>query len=286
MRNFKENLIRGVEGQIFFYTSGTGPPVLLIHGYPQSSIMWEETASILRKNFTTIIPDLRGYGRSFAPKSLGDHSTYSKRAMATDLVNIMDFLSFKHFAVIGHDRGGRVAHRLARDYPERVTALSVLDICPTLDMYELTKKKFATSYFHWFFLTQDFPIPEIFIEKNCKFWMETCLKKWSGGHNFGHKFERYYRDFNRKKYIHSSCEDYRASASIDLEHDKLDRLKKLKIPIQVLWGCKGVINECFDPIKLWSNYTQVSVSGEALPCYHFIPEELPELLCKKLREFL
>ena len=286
MYGFKEDYITTEIGQIHFYTMGNGPPVLLLHGYPQCSLMWKETALILSQSYTTIIPDLRGYGNSAAPKGLDDHSNYSKRAMALDMIQIMDHLGIKKFSIVGHDRGGRVGHRLSRDHRDRVKALSVLDICPTLDMYKATNKEFATGYFHWFFLIQESPLPEDFIGKNPRLWLKTCFRRWSGEFDYRDKFEVYLEKFSRKETIHATCEDYRASASIDLIHDKEDIDEKLAIPIQVLWGEKGLINKCFQPLDCWGKYTTKDVQGEALPCGHFIPEDAPKLLSKKLSEFL
>ena len=248
--------------------------------------MWEETALLLSDKYTTIIPDLRGYGESAKPKGLFDHSNYSKREMAKDMIQIMDNLKYQYFSVVGHDRGGRVAHRLSRDYSHRVQKMTVLDICPTLDMYESTNKEFAIGYFHWFFLIQKFPVPEKLIQNNSSLWLKECLNKWSGGHNFEQKFDSYLDKFNNPETIHSTCEDYRASAGIDLIHDKKDYKKKLNIPIQVLWGKNTLINKCFNPIDIWQKYTKKNVVGEALNCYHFIPEEIPDVLNQKLMQFL
>ena len=242
--------------------------------------------SLLSDKYTTIIPDLRGYGESAKPKGLFDHSNYSKREMAKDMIQIMDNLKYQYFSVVGHDRGGRVAHRLSRDYSHRVQKMTVLDICPTLDMYESTNKEFATGYFHWFFLIQKFPVPEKLIQNNSSLWLKECLNKWSGGHNFEQKFDLYLDKFNNPETIHSTCEDYRASAGIDLIHDKKDSKKKLNIPIQVLWGKNTLINKCFNPIDIWQKYTKKNVVGEALNCYHFIPEEIPDVLNQKLMQFL
>ena len=283
---YKKNFIETEIGKIIFYSRGSGPPVLLLHGYPQYSLMWEETAFILSEKYTTIIPDLRGYGESAKPKGLPDHSNYSKRAMAKDLIKIMDFLRYDNFSVVGHDRGGRVAHRLSRDFPKRVNKMTVLDICPTLDMYEATNKEFSFGYFHWFFLIQNYPLPEKLIQNNPSLWLNNCLNKWSGGFNFDKKFKAYLEKFDNPETIHSTCEDYRASSSIDLIHDKEDLEKKIDIPIQVLWGKHGLINKCFNPIEIWQKYSKKVVIGESLNCHHFIPEEIPIILNKKLMQFL
>ena len=219
-KSFEKKFQKVNKGKIFYRIGGFGPPLLLLHGYPQNHYMWHKIADALAKDFTVILPDLRGYGQSFVIQSDSQHLNYSKREMAKDMVQLMNKIGYKKFLLAGHDRGGRVAHRLARDYRDKVIALSVMDICPTLDMYNATDQDFATSYFHWFFLIQPKFIPENFIAKDPKTWLNYCLKKWSGGFNFK-GFEKYYlKYFKNYKRIHSSCEDYRAGASIDLVHDK------------------------------------------------------------------
>ena len=237
-KGFKKKFVKVNKGKIFCRIGGKGPPLLLLHGYPQTHVMWHKTANELAKSFTIIVADLRGYGSSFVLKSDNKHINYSKREMAKDMVQLMDKLGFNKFCIAGHDRGGRVAHRLARDYRKKVIAMSVLDICPTLDMYELTDRNFAKAYFHWFFLIQPKWLPERMIESDPKKWMKNCLDKWSGNSKFGRAEEIYLKAFKQKKRIHATCEDYRASATIDLKHDMKDRKNLLNIPIQVLWGKK------------------------------------------------
>ena len=238
--------------------------------------MWHKTAPELAKKFTIIAADLRGYGSSMVLPSDKTHKTYSKREMAKDMEQLMTILGYEKFFVAGHDRGGRVAHRLARDYRNRVIAMSVLDICPTLDMYELTNMNFAIKYFHWYFLIQPTDLPERMILSDPKAWMKACLNKWSGSNKFGPAEKAYLLSFKQPKRIHASCEDYRAAATIDLEHDLKDRHKLLNIPIQVLWGKKGVIENLFSPLNLWQNYTKIKVIGKEMPCGHFIAEEDPK----------
>jgi haloacetate dehalogenase len=205
--------------------------------------------------------------------------------MSKDMVQMMNKLGFKKFFIAGHDRGGRVAHRLARDHEKKVIAMSVLDICPTLDMYEQTTKEFAKAYFHWFFLIQPKWFPEKIIKTDPRKWMKSCLDKWSGNHKFGKVEQEYLKSFKKIKRIHASCEDYRASATIDLEHDKKDRKKLLNIPIQVLWGKNGVIGKQFKPLIDWQKYTQKKITGSSMKSGHFIPEEDPEETVIKLRKF-
>jgi len=282
---FIKKFVKIKKGKIFCRVGGKGIPLLLLHGYPQTHLMWHKTAPELAKNFTVVVADLRGYGSSFVLPGGKKHINYSKREMAQDMIQLMRKLGHKKFLVTGHDRGGRVAHRMARDHRKSVIAISVLDICPTLDMYEQTKKEFAKAYFHWFFLIQPKFLPENMIKSDPRKWMKSCLDKWSGKHNFGKVEEAYLKSFRQFKRIHGSCEDYRASATIDLEHDKKDRKKKLNIPIQVLWGKKGVVGKQFNSIKIWKKYTKNKVYGAGIKSGHFIPEQNPKETIKHLKKF-
>lgn len=285
-KNFEKKFQKVNKGKIFYRIGGFGPPLLLLHGYPQNHFMWHQIADELTKNFTVILPDLRGYGQSFVIKGDSQHLNYSKREMAKDMVQLMDKIGYQKFLLGGHDRGGRVAHRLARDYRDKVVALCVMDICPTLDMYNATDQDFATNYFHWFFLIQPKFIPENFIAKDPKAWLNYCLKKWSGGFNFKGFEKNYLKYFKNYKRIHSSCEDYRAGATIDLVHDKKDLSKKLNIPVQVLWGKNGRVGKKFKPLKVWQKYTTKKVEGKGFNCKHFIAEEAPKQTLQELLKFL
>ena len=282
---FRKKFVKVNKGKIFCRIGGKGPPLLLLHGYPQTHVMWHKTANKLAKSFTIIVADIRGYGSSFVLKSDKKHLNYSKREMAKDMVQLMDKLGFKKFFIAGHDRGGRVAHRMARDFRKKVIAMSVLDICPTLDMYEQTEKNFAKAYFHWFFLIQPKWLPERMIVSDPRKWMKSCLDKWSGNNKFGKVEKIYLKSFQQKKRIHATCEDYRASATIDLEHDKKDRKKLLNIPIQVLWGSNGVVGKQFNSLKIWRKYTKNKVYGAAIKSGHFIPEQNPQETIKHLKNF-
>ena len=282
---FQKKFVKVKKGKIFCKVKGNGQPLLLLHGYPQTHLMWRKIAPELSKYFTIIVADLRGYGNSLVLKGDLKHKNYSKREMAKDMVQLMVKLGYKKFFVAGHDRGGRVAHRMARDFRSKILALSVLDICPTLDMYEHTNKQFAKSYFHWFFLIQPAWLPESMIINDPKKWMKNCLDKWSGNHRFGKVEKEYLKSFKQKRRIHASCEDYRASASIDLEHDKKDRNKKLNIPIQVLWGKSGVIGKQFDSLKIWQKYSKKKIYGTGINSGHFIPEQNPKETIKNLKKF-
>ena len=285
LQELYENYFNTEAGSIFYKISGKGPPLLLLHGYPQSHLMWHSVVPDLQEKYTVILPDLRGYGKSMTPKSDPEHKAYSKRVMANDMTKLMDYLGFQTFFLAGHDRGGRVAHRLTRDNPNRVRALSVIDICPTLDMYQATDMKFAQGYFHWFFLTQPVGVPEKLIEANPKLWVRNCLQTWSNGFNF-REFEKYYiSSFSNTKVIHSTCEDYRASATIDLTHDKEDNETLNSVPLQVIWGKKGLINSCFDPPKIWKNYFDKEIMACPIDCGHFIPEEAPNKVVELFLSF-
>lgn len=284
-KNFRKEFVPTKKGKIFCRFGGVGLPLVLLHGYPQNHWMWYKIADELSNHFTVIIPDLRGYGESFVLKGDKEHKNYSKREMAKDVVEVVEHFGYDRFFVAGHDRGGRVAHRLARDFRDKVIALSVLDICPTLEMYGATDQNFATNYFHWFFLIQPSPVPEKFISKDSDFWARNCFYKWSGGFNFNNIIHKYLKPFRQYKRIHASCEDYRAGASIDLEHDRKDLKKKLNIPVQVIWGKKGRIGRIFKPIQIWQKYTTKKVSGTALNCKHFVAEEKPKETVAALIKF-
>jgi haloacetate dehalogenase len=266
------------------------PPLLLMHGFPQTHAMWRRVAVALEDRFRLVMPDLRGYGDSSKPAGVPDHANYSKRAMALDMARLMTALGHDRFAVVGHDRGGRVAHRLALDHPARVTALCVVDIAPTLDMYESTTMAFASAYYHWFHLIQPAPLPEKMIGADARMYLHTKLGGWGTGglsHLEPEALEEYERCFCRAESIHAACEDYRASAGIDLEHDRESRERGHKICCDtlVLWGGRGLVGKLFDPIALWQAQCAGVVSGSAMAAGHFIPEEKPEETAAALHAF-
>jgi haloacetate dehalogenase len=280
---FQSKRVRTSGATINLVTKGEGPPLLLLHGYPETHAMWHKVAPALAREYTVVCPDLRGYGDSSKPKGLPDHSNYSKRAMAQDMAEVMARLGHGTFHLVGHDRGARVAHRLARDHGKRVRTLTVLDIAPTLKMYESTDMAFATAYYHWFFLIQKPPLPERLLAGQVP---DYVLGRLGRGTRFAPAAMReYVRAFRDPRCIHATCEDYRASATIDLEHDRKDRRKKLRMPVQVLWGKRGVIERFFDPLRDWREVA-ADVSGRALPCGHFLPEEAPRETLRELRRFL
>jgi haloacetate dehalogenase len=267
---------------------GDGPPLLLMHGHPQTHEIWHKCADELVKHFTVIATDLRGYGASGKPKSDARHTPYSKRAMAADQVAVMRHFGFERFLVCAHDRGARVAHRMAMDFPDAVDRLMLLDIAPTLAMYEATDREFATAYFHWFFLIQPTPLPELLIGGNPNAYIDRVMgNRHAGLAPFSpHALQAYRDSLASPGAIFAMCEDYRASASIDLEHDRADLERGLKIacPLRVLWGKEGVIERCFDALDEWRRVAR-DVSGRALPCGHYIPEEQPDALLAEMLAF-
>jgi haloacetate dehalogenase len=286
---FRSITATGADGvQIHGVTGGSGPPLLLLHGYPQTHAIWHRAATRLAERFTIVATDLRGYGDSGKPPTDEQHAPYSKRAMASDQVAVMRALGHESFFLCGHDRGGRVAHRLAVDHPGTVRKLAVLDIAPTREMYAATDSEFARSYYWWFFLIQPADLPERLIGADPKFWLERKMAgKASNTKGLGlfdpAAFAEYLRCFTPET-IHATCEDYRAAATIDIAHDDADGDNKLTQPLLALWGANGTVARCFDVLELWRRRA-VEVRGEALPSGHYIPEECPDLLVDKLLAF-
>lgn len=277
--NCGEAVIHGVTG-------GSGPPLLLLHGYPQTHAMWHKVAPELARRYTLVIADLRGYGASSKPASTADHRNYSKRAMAADMAKLMTALGHDKFLVAGHDRGGRVAHRMALDYADRIQKLAVLDIAPTREMYANTTEKFARAYWHWFFLIQQAPLPEQMISGNADdFWRQKCGAGSAGLAPFtADALNHYLAAFRNPETIRATCEDYRAAGGIDIRHDNEDGGKRVSCPLLALWGVEGVIESCFDCLALWRLRAD-NVQGEALPGGHYLAEELPELVSERLTAF-
>lgn len=273
--------------EINLKVAGSGPPLLLLHGYPQTHVIWHKIAPRLAENFTVVVTDLRGYGDSGKPASDVEHTPYSKRAMAADQVEVMSSLGFNRFSVVGHDRGGRVAHRMVRDYPDRVDKIAVLDIAPTATMYGATDKKFATAYYHWFFLIQPNGLPEHLIGCDPEFYLSRKMAAWgkANGAITEEAFNEYLRCFSKPETIHATCEDYRASAGIDLEHDAANAGENIDNPLLVLWGQEGFVAGAYDVLKTWQNVA-TNVSGHAVSGGHFLPEEAPEETLKSLLDFL
>lgn len=287
--NFESQLIEVNGVKIMTRKGGTGRPLLLLHGHPQTHAIWHRVAQQLAKSYTVVMTDLRGYGDSSKPQGDHDHLNYSKRCMAVDQVQAMRYFGFSEFDVLAHDRGARVAHRLALDHPMAVRRLVLLDIAPTLAMYEKTSNQFARSYWHWFFLIQAAPLPERLIQADPAAYIRDVLGRRSAGlAPFDPKaLAEYVRCLELPGTAHGLCEDYRASASIDLVHDQMDIDKQnlMQQPLLVLWGEQGVVNQCFEPLEEWRKLA-VNVKGQALPCGHYIPEEAPDLLLQQVQSFL
>jgi haloacetate dehalogenase len=289
LEHFGDERIEGADGvAIRVRRAGGGPPVLLLHGYPQTHVCWHAVAPrLVAAGFTVVLADLRGYGDSAKPASTPDHATYAKRAMAADQVAVMRTLGFPRFRIAGHDRGGRVAHRMALDHPDAVERIAVLDIAPTATMYARTDRAFATGYYHWFFLIQPAPLPERLIGADPEFYIRFKLSAWSQGE---HAFfapaavEEYVRCFSDPAAIAASCEDYRAAATIDLEHDAADADCRIAAPVLVLWGDRGLVGRSYDVLATWREKA-VDVRGHALPTGHYLPEEAPQQVADALAEF-
>ena len=267
------------------------PALLLLHGFPQSHVMWRRVAKLLEKDYFLVMPDLPGYGDSAKPVGEPQHANYSKRSMAQGMVGMMDALGIGSFYLCGHDRGGRVAHRLALDHSARVKKLCVIDIAPTLDMYNATDMAFARAYYHWFHLIQPSPLPETMINAAWKPYLHAKLGGWGSGGLAAYEPEavaEYERHFAKPETIHAMCEDYRASAGIDLDHDRATRAagQKLACDVLVLWGARGVVHRMFQPLALWQAQCAGRVTGESMSAGHFIPEELPQDTAQALRSFM
>ena len=279
---FVRTRVRASGATINLVIAGDGPPLLLLHGYPQTHAMWHKVAPALARDYTVVCADLRGYGDSSKPRGVPGHANYSKRAMALDMVEVMEALGFVQFHLVGHDRGGRVAHRLARDHGKRVRTLTVLDISPTLKMYESTNMQFAKAYYHWFFLIQEAPLPEKMLKGVGPGYILMRLGRGKSGIKVFDK--RALAEYQRCFDPHSTCEDYRAAATIDLVHDRKSR-GKIAMPVLALWGRQGVIAALFNCLADWREVA-ADVRGRALQCGHFIPEEKPKELVDELRGFL
>ena len=262
---------------------GEGPPLLLLHGHPQTHIMWRRIAPRLATRFTLVCADLRGYGDSSKPPTTPDHAPYSKRAMAQDMAEVMSALGHDRFFVGSHDRGARVGHRLALDHKERVIKLATLDIAPTREMYRDTTDAFARAYWHWFFLILPAPFPENMIGADPDFyWKErraSDLKLFEPD-----ALAEYLRCFRDPATIHAACEDYRAAATIDIAHDDADGDRKLACPLLALWGANGAVGRCFDVLKLWRERAS-DVRGRSLPGGHYLAEEVPEMVADEFERF-
>jgi haloacetate dehalogenase len=284
---FATRQIETAGARIHLATGGSGSPLLLLHGHPQTHLTWHKIAPRLAKRFTVVAPDLRGYGDSAKPDGGERHVNYSKRAMAADQVEVMRALGFERFAVVGHDRGGRVAHRMVLDHPDAVERIAVLDIAPTATMYARTNKEFATRYFWWFFLIQPAPLPERLIGADPEFFLRTHIEGQSKtpGSTSEALFQEYLCCYRDPATRHAICEDYRAAATIDLDHDAADVDRRITAPLLALWGAKGTVGQLYDVLETWREKA-LDVRGQALDCGHTLQEEAPEETLRELLAFL
>jgi haloacetate dehalogenase len=276
-------------GELRFRLGGAGPPLLLLHGNPQTHAMWHAVAPALARRFTVVCADLRGYGGSHKPAASSDHAAYAKREMARDMVQLMQRLGHGSFHLAGHDRGGRVAQRLALDHPERVRKLAVLDIVPTLEHFERTNMASAMGYYHWFWLAQPHPFPETLIGHDPRFWFKSHTTRPPKYGSFFHPeaLEDYLKAVDDEGTVRGICEDYRAAATIDLEHDRQSRSEGVKIacPLLSLWGKKGKIDAWFEPLEIWRAYCRGRLEGGPVDSGHYLAEEAPEEVLDHFQRF-
>ena len=282
--NFTRHTISTSGAKINAVVGGEGPPLLMLHGFPETHTMWHKVAPELSKYYTLVIPDLRGYGDSEKISSDPKHNNYSKRTMAQDQVEVMEHLGHTKFYVAGHDRGARASHRLAKDNQDKVLKMLLLDIIPTREMFKQVNQSMATSSYHWFFLIQEEPFPETLIQGSAEYYVKSRLKSVNDDCFNADSISEYVRCGINPGTIHAWCEDYRAGASIDLEHDEEDFNNKLDLPLRVLWSSVGHMGRNNDVISVWGNYAN-NVSGKSLNCGHFIPEELPNEIIKEFIQF-
>jgi haloacetate dehalogenase len=277
-------------GELRLRRGGEGPPLLLLHGNPQTHAMWHKVAPALATRYTVVCPDLRGYGGSFKPPATADHAPYAKREMAKDMVELMARLGHERFLLVGHDRGARVSHRLALDHPDRVRKLALLDIIPTLEHFERADMTFALGYYHWFWFAQPHPFPENVICAAPDAWWRAHTSREPKPPDF---FDRealadYLAAIHSPEMIRGMCEDYRAAASIDLEHDRASRAagEKIRCPLLVLWGRKAKIEAWYGALAVWRQYCAAEVTGSAVEAGHYLAEEAPGEVLAKLEAFL
>ena len=280
---FERRRIETSGANINLVTGGSGPPVLLLHGYPQTHLMWRKLGPRLAAEFTVVAPDLRGYGDSSKPPAGPENANYAKRALAHDQVETMAAFGFERFCVVGHDRGARVAHRLARDHPERVRRLALLDIVPTLYRFETIDQKAATASYHWFFLIQPGGLPERLIGAEPEFFLRSMLRDPAVFEP--EIFAEYLRCFKNPETIRATCDEYRAGATIDLAHDRVDHGHRLAMPLLVLWGQRSSQGSGYDVLAVWRNHAE-NVSGRAIDGGHFLAEEAPDATYRALHSFL
>ncbi|MCV0394032.1 MAG: alpha/beta hydrolase [Rhizobiaceae bacterium] len=289
---FEERSFRLDEVEIFARTAGEGAPLLLLHGYPQTGAMWNRIAGRLADSFRVVVPDLRGYGRSSCPPNDADNRAYSKRTMAADMVRLMHELGHERFLVAGHDRGGRVGYRMALDHPERVAALSVLDIVPTQAMWAGMDLKLGMKAYHWLMLAQPYPLPERLIGADPVWYLDWTIASWTKRKSLdGFETEalaEYRASFSDPDHLHASCNDYRAGRTFDLAADEADLAagRKIACPVQALWGAAGFPADTGTPLDAWKPWCAGSLEGRAIDAGHFIVEENPDDTLAALLPFL
>lgn len=289
---FKGHWFDGPVGKIFARVGGEGPPVVLIHGFPQTHAEWHRLAPELAKTHTVVCPDLRGYGWSAAPHGDGGKATYSKRGSGEDIVAVMQALGHLRFAVVGHDRGARIGYRLALDHPGRVERLALLDIMPTISMWESMNAMRAMQVYHWTFLAQPEPVPERLLKTDPIPWLDHCIASWTKAKSLDAfdplAMESYRDSFNDPARIHAACEDYRSGATTDPEHDRIDLAagKRILCPVLALWGDAGIPGKGASPLDLWRATFAPQAQGQAIDSGHFLPEENPAATLAALTPFL
>ena len=284
---FETRQIETIGTTINLVTGGSGPPLLLLHGYPQSHVMWHKIAPRLAQDFTVVAPDLRGYGDSGKPVGDPDHMNYSKRVMAQDQVDVMEALGFDQFLLVGHDRGARVSHRLTKDHPQRVQKLATLDIIPTRTMFQIVNQEMATNTYHWFFLIQPFDFPERVIGADADYFIRRGFERTKDSTQVfpPEALEEYVRCFCDPAAIHGTCEDYRAGASIDLVHDEADFDNKVSCPMLAMWSETGYVGRTQDVLGVWKEYA-TNVRGQSFTCGHYMAEEQPDEIYAAIQAFL
>jgi haloacetate dehalogenase len=285
--DFEERRVDVGDAEIFLRHGGDGPPLLVVHGYPQTHVAWHELAGDLAEEFTVVAPDLRGYGESTGPED-PETADYANRAMARDLVAVMETLGHEEFLLVGHDRGARVGYRLTLDHPDRVRRLAVLDIVPTLETAEAMDYRYAKAMYHWLFLAQPHPVPERLINHEPTFYVDHLVENWAAYPERldGAAIEAYHRAFARESVVRASCEDYRAGLSVDLDHDRAswEAGERIECPVLALWGgASGTVS--FDPLAVWERWA-TDVEGRGLDSGHFVMEEAPEGALAQLQSFL
>ena len=288
--DFTLSTINTKRGLIRYRKAGIGPALLFLHGNPQTHVMWHKVAPKFVDEYSVVCPDIPGYGKSFKPKTKDNHASYSKESMANDIVNFMNLLGFNKFYIVAHDRGARIAHRLALNFPNKVLKMILLDIIPTIEHFERTNMDFAMGYYHWFWLAQPFPIPESVINKAPEEWFfaHTSREKKEKDFFDARALDDYLECIKDPKTINAICEDYRASATIDMIHDKKSRDEniKIKVPLLVLWGKKGKLEKWYETLMVWESYCTVKVTGNPINSGHYLAEENPNEVIKSIKNFM